>query len=86
MKQSSRKVEAEYHRRFNRVSDHLMETAYKLTAGLLPVDVTGIMFNVGIEFLRVHSPDDDVVKWLRELASALEKGTIGIKPPKAKLH
>ena len=78
--------EAAYHRRYNRVGDHLRETAYKLKAGLLPVDVSGLLVAVGIEFHREHSPDDDVVKWLRELADALESGEIGIRPQKAKLN
>lgn len=56
--------EAEYHKRFNRVGDHLRDTAYRLKAGLLSHDITGILFGVGIEFLREHEPDNDAVRVL----------------------
>lgn len=79
---TDRQTEAEYHATYNRVCDHLMHAACGLKGGLLPIDVTGSMFSVAIEFLRHHEPDKNVVAWLRDLADALEKGEIGIKPQK----
>ena len=78
--------EAEYHKRFNRVGDHLRDAAHRLKSGLLPRDVTGLLFAVGIEFLREHEPDKNVVAWLRDLADGLEAGEIGIKPDKSSLN
>ena len=71
--------EADYERRFNRVGDHLMSTANKLATGLVPVDVAGLLFASGIEFLRQHQTDVDTVKWIRELADALERGKVGFR-------
>ncbi len=80
MTDSEELSEVEYHERYNRVGDHLRNAAHRLKSGLLPRDVTGLLCAVGIEFLREHEPDKNVVAWLRDLADALEKGEIGIKP------
>ena len=74
--------DAEYRQTFNRVCDHLIDAAVRLKGGLQPIDITGAMFSVGIEFLRHHEPDKDVVAWIRNLADGLERGEIGIKPQK----
>ena len=70
---------AEYERTFNRVGDHLKLAAHKLTAGLLPIDVSGIMFAAAIEFLREYEDDAYIVNWIRDLADSLERGEIGFR-------
>ena len=70
----------EYRAKYNNVCSQLMTTAIELQGDLEVIDITGGLFAVGIESARrAGMPDEEIVGWLRELADALENGSVGFR-------